>query len=107
MKDISAHDGALGVIETLGQMAKVLGFHDLTSFFITSIFLLCAIALVITGALFLVKKRRERAQEHIQQKEAIIIPEQVEDEPKAQFDVRADVKSELGAALKNTRGGFM
>lgn len=60
MKEVVTGSDALGIWATLQQMAKVLGFHDLLSFFLVTVFLLCAVAFVITGAIFLVKKRRER-----------------------------------------------
>jgi fused signal recognition particle receptor len=46
----------------LYQIVHALGFQDLSSFIIAVIFLIAACAFVISGAIFLVKKHRERQQ---------------------------------------------
>lgn len=45
------------------QMIQVLGFHDVSSFILVLVFGLLATAFVISSAVFLVKKRRERMRE--------------------------------------------
>lgn len=59
MNEIEATDG-LGVLATLEQMIRVLGFHDWASFLMTSTFLILALAFIVSLAIFFVKKRRER-----------------------------------------------
>lgn len=59
-------ESANTVVDTLSmvdRLVEFLGFHDLTSFVIAMIFILAAIAFVVSGAIFLVKKRRERLAE--------------------------------------------
>lgn len=58
----SAH-AAVDTLSTTDGLVGYLGFHDLTSFVVATIFLLVAVAFVISGAIFLVKKRRERLKE--------------------------------------------
>jgi fused signal recognition particle receptor len=53
----------LGIIGTLEQMVKILGFHDLGSFLIASIFGILALAFVISMVVFFAKKRKERKAE--------------------------------------------
>ncbi len=60
MKDVEATSEPFGMMGTLDQIIKILGFHDRSSFFATAFFLLLATAFVISCAVFLVKKRRER-----------------------------------------------
>src|SRR5579871_1983046 len=50
----------LGAIATLKQIVLVLGFQDLTSFFVTTAFVIIALAFAFSCAVFLIKKRRER-----------------------------------------------
>lgn len=59
MKDVEQSE-ALGIKATLEQIIKVMGFHDITSFALVSIFIIFALAFIICCAIFLVKKRRER-----------------------------------------------
>lgn len=54
----------LGMWGSLEQIARVLGFHDVGSFFMTGIFVVVALAAVVSFAIVLVKSRRER-REHI------------------------------------------
>lgn len=56
-------ESGLGVVNTLEQVAKVLGFHDLSSFTLTGIFLVIALAFSISSVIFFIKKRRERRSE--------------------------------------------
>lgn len=63
MKEAENINEGLGMMATLEQVVKALGFHDLSSFFMVCIFLLISIAFIISFALFLVKKRRERLDE--------------------------------------------
>lgn len=167
MDDITAKSDNLGIWGSLKQLIAVLGFHDMASFFATSIFLVFAVGFIVSGALFLVKKRRERMAQllkivHEVQNEkklidvvekdkkpitpaALIDTEVVldekevqsevkspqkkieDDEPKTELikpvekkpqelpvvvaitepDTKSDTRKELGAALKNTRGGFL
>lgn len=63
MNELETQTESIGVIATLEQMVKVLGFHDITSFLAVSIFLLLFTAFAIACGVFLVRKRRERLEE--------------------------------------------
>lgn len=63
MDQTTTSGNALGVIDTLTQMVSVLGFHDLSSFIMTCIFLIAAAALLISGGVVIVRKQRERRAE--------------------------------------------
>lgn len=116
MKEIETASDALGIWGSFEQLIKVLGFHDMASFFAVSIFIIIAVALLISFAIFLVKKRRERIQELT--KIVLAVQKQVEEEPIA-IPLKANVvpsiekqsikaaKNELGAALQSTRHGFI
>jgi fused signal recognition particle receptor len=58
-----ANSNSLSTVETLEQMIKILGFHDLGSFIWASLFSVAAIVFVILMAIFFVKKSRERKAE--------------------------------------------
>jgi fused signal recognition particle receptor len=148
MKEADNFNEGLGMMATLEQLVKTLGFHDLTSFFIVSILILVSIAFIVSCAIFLVKKRRERLGElhktvlelqkpkseppQVQpsvlkkQPETLVLqPKIVVEPPLASVSPKEKVVNELvlptapaaeskpdegvtlGAALKNTRGGFM
>lgn len=115
-------DQGLGVLATLEQVVGILGFHDLTSFFIVAVFIIGAIAFIISFAIFLVKKRAERLEELHKVVEEVQKPYlETKPEPIAhvvsppdtsaceqpQQPIKPDEKAQLGAALKTTRSGFM
>ena len=50
----------LGLMATLEQMVKVLGFHDMGSFFLASILCILSLAFIITFIIVLIKKGKER-----------------------------------------------
>jgi len=122
------------------QIIQALGFQDLSSFVVALVFLIVALAFIVSGALFLIKKRAERQKAlldvvHEVQKPLIQEKAKLEDkpaprptprpepklelrpEPKPEPEPRptpepkpepqVDEKKALGAALKNTRGGFI
>lgn len=63
MSQTDTNSAALSVSETLTQMVQVLGFHDLASFLMASVFVIGACAFVIAGTVVIIRKRRERLAE--------------------------------------------
>src|SRR5204863_4347878 len=51
------------LIATTERLSQLLGFHDLTSLFVSLAFVLLALMFVASCAVFLVKKHRERRRE--------------------------------------------
>jgi signal recognition particle-docking protein FtsY len=60
MKDVEPLTEALGIKATFEQMIRVMGFHDISSFVLVSIFVVFALTFAICCGIFLVKKRKER-----------------------------------------------
>lgn len=63
MNQTASNGEALGIADTLTQMVNVLGFHDLTSFIMTSVCIIAFVALLAGGGVAIVRKRRERLRE--------------------------------------------
>jgi fused signal recognition particle receptor len=87
METLESGDTALGVMDTLTQMVKVLGFHDLWSFIMVAVFVIAALAFLLGGSTVIFRKRKERLKDleaivHEVQKEALTKPSD-EDVPKS------------------------
>jgi fused signal recognition particle receptor len=152
MKEAELQTDTIGIFSIFEQISKMLGFHNLGSFFTASIFLIIALAFIISCVIFFIKKRKERLA-HLEQvvkeiqepkiskplikqeKAESLVEVEVEaetkkpkeelsktelglkkevakhiEEPVLEIVVppkRPDAGKELGAALKNTRLGFM
>lgn len=98
-------------LDTLKQMTEVLGFHDLTSFFIALTASVALIAFIISCIIFLVKKRKERKR----QLEKVVseVQKEVLDQETPKTDILPitdkvpEQSSSLKKALSPTRSGFI
>lgn len=60
MESTQPVNAAADTLPILDRLVEFLGFHDVTSFIVALIFVVLALAFVVSGAIFLSRKRRER-----------------------------------------------